>query len=202
MTRFAFLAAIAILIVLLSLGVLFLKDSYKVLPIDASKEFSSGPFDDWRKFTAPSGKFDVMFPGLPQHATQTVKDKKTDTKRYYDMYVAEKPDGSIFMVSLITFPDGKETPEFIQKTVVNDLLASNPANQLKNMKIGSYKTYKTLDFSIANNDMTIDGMTFVDGNTLYVLSAVFRNAFYNAADFDYFLKTFELSKPKVEESKK
>lgn len=193
MARFALIATITAALVLGILGISYLKDSYMILPIQDSKQFDPAPFADWKDFKAPSGKFRVMLPTLPQHATQTAKDPKTQQPRLYDMYVAEKEDGSMFMISLIKFPDSKETPEFIQKTVVNDLLASNPTNQLKNMKIGEYKTFKTLDFSIENNDMTIDGMTFVDGDTLYLLSGIFHNGSYDENEYQYFVKSFDLS---------
>lgn len=191
MARFAFLLTLTAIAIVGFLGIFFLKDSYKLLPLGSTKE-TPAPFADWHLFDAPSGKFRVMLPTLPQHATQSNKDKKTDEVRHYDMYVAEKLDGSIFMVSLITFPNSKEAPEMIQKTVVNDLLASNPSNQLKNMKVGEYKKFKTIDFAIENNEMTIHGMTFVDGATLYLLSAIFRNSAYNPEEYEYFIKSFEL----------
>lgn len=198
MARFAFIATLVIIVVVAFLGITFMKDSYKILPINASKEFTPAPYADWRDFSAPGGKFHVMFPALPQHATQTVKDQKTQQNRHYDMYVAEKEDGTIYMISLIRFQEGKEASETLQKTVVNDLLAANPTNQLKNMKIGSYRTFKTLDFTIANSEMTIEGMTFVDGPTLYLLTTVFRNAFYKPDDFQYFIHSFELGSASAE----
>lgn len=192
MTRLTFVFTLIAIAVIGFLGIALLKQSYKLLPIGATKEFAPLPFADWHSFETATGKFRVMLPTLPQHATQTNKDSKTEEVRHYDMYVAEKLDGSIFMVSLITFPDSKEAPEMIQKTVVNDLLISNPTNQLKNMKVGAYKKFKTIDFAIENNEMTIHGMTFVDGDTLYLLSAIFRNSSYSPAEYEYFIKSFEL----------
>lgn len=192
MTRLVMIALLTAFVVLGVLGVTFLKDSYKLLPIYASKEGEPGQFSSWSEFQAPNGKFHVMMPGIPQNATQNIKDPKTKELRHYDMYVAQKNNGSIFMVSLIKFPEPHAAPEMLQKTVVNDLLAANPQNQLKSMKVGSYKDYKTLDYSIVNNDMTVQGMTFVDGNTLYLVSTVFPNQYYNAEEYEHFIKSFEL----------
>jgi hypothetical protein len=193
MARFIFIALITLLFVLGFLGVMYLKDSYKLLPIQSSKDVTAAPFADWHDFRSPKGKFNVMMPALPQHASQTVRDPKTNQLRNYEMYVAEKADGSIFMVSLIRFPESKTVPEEVQKTVVNDLLTSNPTNQLKDMKIGDYRQFKTLDFSIVNSDTTIDGMTFIDGDTLFLLSGVFHNKNYQPTEYEYFIKSFDLS---------
>lgn len=196
MTRLALIALLTAVVVLGFLGIMFLKDSYKLLPIQ-STQTTAKPFEGWHDFQSPSGKFRVMFPALPQHATQTMKDPKTKVPRYYDMYVAEKNNGSTFVVSTIRFPDNKESPDMIQKTVLNDLMAANPTNQLKDMKAGVYRQYNTLDFTIVNNDMTIQGMTFMDGDTLYLLSVLARNASFDPSEVVYFIKSFDLSPKNV-----
>ncbi|MFV0341191.1 MAG: hypothetical protein ACK5MA_11300, partial [Parachlamydiaceae bacterium] len=148
MTRLVVIGILTAFAVLFFLGLGSIKESYKLLPISASKEGAPTQFSSWKDYKPPSHKFSVMMPSYPQNAKQTMKDPKSKDVRKYDMYVAEKEDGSLFMISLIQFPDSKETPEFIQKSVVNDLLASNPQNQLKSMKVGDYKGSKTLDFTI------------------------------------------------------
>lgn len=194
MTRFVVMAILTAFVVLFFIGLGNIKDSYKLLPIDASKEGAgTTKFSSWKDFHSPDQKFSVMMPAYPQNAKQSMKDPKTKEIRKYDMYVAEKEDGSLFMISLIQFPESKETPEYIQKSVVNDLLASNPQNQLKSMKIGDYKGKKTLDFSITNNEMTVEGMAFSDGDTLYLLSAIFKNNSYNPEEFKYFVSSFDLT---------
>lgn len=193
MTRFIVIGILTAFAVLFFLGLGSIKESYKLLPISASKEGSGTQFSSWKDFKAPDQKFSVMLPAYPQNAKQTMKDAKTKEVRKYDMYVAEKEDGSLFMISLIKFPDSKETPEYIQKSVVNDLLAANPQNQLKSMKIGDYKGKKTLDFSIINNEMTVDGMAFSDGDTLYLLSGIFKNNVYHPEEYKYFINSFDLT---------
>jgi hypothetical protein len=193
MTRLVVIGILTAFVVLFFLGLGSIKESYKLLPISASNEGAPTQFSTWKDFKAPNLKFSVMVPSYPQNAKQTMKDPKTKDVRKYDMYVSEKDDGSLFMISLIQFPDSKETPEYIQKSVVNDLLASNPQNQLKSMKVGDYKGKKTLDFSIVNNDMTVDGMAFSDGDTLYLLSAIFKNSAYHPEEYQYFINSFDLT---------
>ncbi len=196
MTRLILVLFATISIILIFLGITFLKDSYKLLPLAASKEGATSQFSSWRDYTSPSGGFSVMVPAFPQNATQTTRDPKTKQVRKYDMYVSEKSDGTLFMISLIKFPESKEAPEILQKSVVNDLLAANPTNQLKTMKVGELKGNKTLDFSIENGEMTIEGRTFTIGDTLYMISAIFRNSSYNPEEFNYFVSSFDLAEPK------
>lgn len=192
MTRIASIAIITAIVVLGFLGIMFLKDSYMLLPIK-STPIDTSPFANWRDYQAPGGKFRVMLPTTPQRAEQTTRDPRTKELRHYDMYVAQENDGSTYMISIIKFPENKQSPEEIQKTIVNDLMAANPANQLKNMKVGQFKQFKTLDFEISNPDTTINGMTFMEGNTLYLLGTIARNSALNPAEYQYFIKSFDLS---------
>lgn len=181
---------------LLALGVFFIKDSYKMLPLAASKEGAPGPFTSWHSIDSPTGHYKVMMPAIPQHATQNIVDPKTKNLRHYDMSIAQKSDGSMFMVSLITFQGTNSSPDILKKTVINDLLAANPQNQLKEMEMGSFQGYPSINFTIANSDTTVKGLTFIEGNTLYLLSAVFPNQYYSAKDYDYFIKSFDLDAEK------
>lgn len=193
MARLAFLVVLTAIIVLAFLGITFLKYSYRLLPIGDSKEFVPMTFADWQIYRNPSNQFQVSLPAIAQNAKQTLTDPKTKQTRQYDMYVAQKSNGTVYMVSLIRFPGTKESPEILQKTVVNDLMAANPVNQLKNMQIGDFNQFKTLDFSIQNNSMLIDGRTFMDGDTLYLLTAVFPAGLQQPADYEHFIQSFELA---------
>ena len=118
------------------LVVWFAKESYRILPIGESgmgvkEDFS---FQNWREFTAPSGKFTVLLPVLPQHATENVNDPETQQKRKYDMYVSEKHNGTIFMINLITLSGTSSIDrEKILNHTMNDLISAQPGSQLKSM---------------------------------------------------------------------
>lgn len=197
MTRFVMFALLTAIGVLCILGIYFLKDSYRLLPISASKIGAATEFSSWLKFDAPSGKFNVMMPAVPQNATQNITDPKTKELRHYDMFVAQKGNGSMFIVSLIKFATNSSPPEILKKTVINDLLASNAQNQLQEMKVGTFENYQTMEFTISNPNTTVKGMTFVDGNTLYLISAVFPNQFFSVDDYEHFVNSFHLANTKL-----
>lgn len=198
MSRFALIIIGFAIVILLYFGITSLKQSYKLLPIQSAKKVDTVPFSDWHQFKAPTGKFSVMLPVLPQHATQHLTDPKTKEPRVYDMYVAQNESQTIFMISLIKFSDKeKSSPEMLEKTIINDMLKSNPQNKLKNLKDENYQGFKALNFTIENDQMVIHGKTFMDGPILYLISGIFNKQSYNPKDYDYFVSSFQLPKSKA-----
>ena len=148
----------------------------------------------WHNFTSPSGKFKAFFPARPQHATDTLNDTNHPGPRYYDMYVAEKSDGTMFMISSITFLD-KDAPapdkSFLSQ-LMDDMVKTNENNQLKKSEEVDYLGHPALNFTIESNQVTVDGRAFIQDKTLYLLSMVAKNPDYSKKDFDFFVKSFEL----------
>lgn len=195
MTRFLLAVLGTAFLLLVILSFFLLKDSYKMLPIAGSDPNLVPAFTDWHEFKPSSKSFQAKFPTLPQAGSQTIRDSKTGALRQYNMYISEKSNGTVFMVSLINFPDNTESMETLKKTIINDLLISNPQNQLKSMQIGNYKLFKTIDFVIKNPSTTIEGRAFSDGNMVYLLTVIFNNAFYNHEEYEYFINSFEWITP-------
>lgn len=194
MTRLLFIATITALFVLAFLSIFYIKDSYKLLPIQDSNMLLPPLYGEWREYKAPTGDFQVKLPTVPQRATQKVSDPNTDVTKDYDMYVAEQNNGTIYMISSIHFVNKKEPNEIVEKSIIKDLLDANPLNELKSMSVGHYRQYKTTLFTIANQETIIEGMTFMDKDTLYILSAIFHTVNYNPEAYKYFLQSFDLRK--------
>ena len=124
------------------------KDMYKVLPVDVPEtatpqnhaekgNMQSSNFLNWHLYVSPSGNFQVMFPAMPQQAEKKIVDDKTKELRDYDFYVSEKNDGTLFMITAITFPpnrDPKATEQLLTKAMT-DMVESDPNNKLKNVKV-------------------------------------------------------------------
>lgn len=150
---------------------------------------------DWHEFSPASEKFKVSFPVLPQHATESLVDPKTKETRQYDMYVSEKDNGTIFMISLITMLENSQAKinDEVLKNVIDDLVSTNPHSKIKSMKMGSYREYPAMDFSIESDKVNIDGKAFIVGNTLYLLTSVAKVEDYKSSEFDYFMNSFQLN---------
>lgn len=147
----------------------------------------------WHEYSAPN-HFKVLFPSLPQHASEAKTDPKTKETRQYEMYVSEKDNGSIFMITMITFaePPQKESEEKLLTNLMNEMLVESPENRLKNMKVGNFRDHTSLNFAIEKDQVNIDGRGFFAGNTLYMLSSIAKMDNYKPQEFEFFVNSFEL----------
>ncbi|NGX43050.1 MAG: hypothetical protein K940chlam7_01341 [Chlamydiae bacterium] len=176
----------------------YAKETYRIFPIEEEKSPVSLEvynFQNWHEFTGTNGEFKVLFPTLPQHATENIKDPKSNETRKYEMYVSEKDDGTIFMISLITFPDktADSDGDSLMRAMMNDMMAASPDNELRTMESGKYKGYNSLDFAFGNNELSVDSKTFMVNNTMLVLTRIVKTENYNTNEFNFFINSFELS---------
>lgn len=192
----------AIVFILLILGTYFflkdIKDSYRILPLE---EVQSPPlnveaysFQNWQDYSPPDGAFEVLFPTRPISAKENVQDPTTKQTRKYDMHVSEKNDGTIFMVTRITFvvPPGIKDPQELMNQMAEDMLNSNPQNLLHLKQNTSYREHEALDFAFGNDETTVHARTFVEGNTLYVLSRLSKVRAADDREYQFFLNSFDL----------
>ncbi|HRD55521.1 MAG TPA: hypothetical protein PLC42_03900, partial [Parachlamydiaceae bacterium] len=99
----------------------YAKDAYKVLPINTTLNEAPLPLkESWFEYEAPNAKFKVSFPLLPQTATQKLPDPNSESPRLYEMYVAQTEKGTVYMISLITFP--KELDEKEKVMLMDELM--------------------------------------------------------------------------------
>ena len=156
------------------------------------QEYADAEFETWHEYTSPLSKFKVLLPVLPQHGQDTVNAPDAPGKREYDLYVSEKDDGTIFMISLIKILNDQKLDENTLTAVMNDILKATPNNKLKTMQLGKYKEYSAIDFSIENDEVNINGKAFIVGNTLYLLTSVSKMMNYKKQEFELFVNSFQL----------
>lgn len=182
----------------LMVGVIFLatnlKDAYKVLPGSTTPILNADPHASWREFSPQSGSFKVLFPAVPQFAKEAVNIPNTDKKRRYEMYASETINGTVFMVSVITYPQDYDTTSKAQtiQSVIDELVASDPANHLLESRDTVFLDFPAMDFHMVNKEFDIEGKSFMNDKTVYVLTYVARNNDYDQKDYDYFINSFHL----------
>lgn len=171
-----------------------IKNSFKILPIKTSQTLEASPYALWKEFTAQTGRFKVLLPMPPQYAKDAVLIPETDKYRSYEMYISEKLDGPIFMVSLITYPGDTYTKntEVILRDVIDELNRSKTTNRLKDLKNSKFQQYDALDFKMDNDKYNIIGKAFVIGRTVYLLAYIAQPSLFTIADYDYFIDSFKL----------
>lgn len=195
----------AIIIALICfLAIWFIKDSYVLLPripkpgsdMAVSK---TDLFSTWVEFSPPSQAFQVKLPAVPQHATDVLVDPKTKEKRKYDMYVSEKSNGTIFMISMITFPTTPPPAEVdgLLKSLINNMVIANPQNNLADINPTQFLGLTAMNFKIENKsaDLDVEGKIFMHSNVIYLLTVINSGSIPLDGEKDYFINSFQLTAP-------
>lgn len=188
MSRTLALIVILAFILLGWFGISHYQKTYEMLPANLPKKLEVPETKSWVDFTPRSDKFSVSLPVTPQHATENQGD------RNYDMYASEKENGTLFMISLISFknPIKANHHEVVLNSIMEDLLNTNPANKLKSSASTTFENKKALDFTIENKEIIIVGKAFMDEQTLYVLTYIAKLNNLDKDEVDKFMHTFHL----------
>lgn len=163
--------------------------------IDTENPATPTDFSHWREFTSKKENFKIIFPGLPQHATDKISDPWTGELRKYDTFVAADNEGPALMISVITFPKNIHAEADLEeklKKVVNEMLLRNSDNRLKSMDMNGYRGAKSLDFAMTNGELIIKGKVFAHKNKLYILSMIGHQDMFNPAMLNYFINSFQI----------
>lgn len=148
----------------------------------------------WRHFLPSTGKFSVDLPVMPQQASEMINDAMTQQLRRYEMYVSEGADGTVYLINLITYPSDADMkdPQKLFKSFIDDLLASNPRNQLISSTSAAHQGLDGMEFKMKTQDAIMNSKMFLEGSTLYVLSKVSKTETDNG-DFDKFVSSFRIN---------
>jgi len=190
---------VLIIMVLMLIGVILFRgstESYRYLPMDVEKPPKGGPYEEWQEFKSAIGGFRVMLPVVPQHASERLPVSNTDLALLYEMYVSEQGNGTTFMVSMITYPEGLDTshPDDMLQKVMKEMVGANPDNKLKEMAFVDVAGDRALDFYITSPEVVINSRAlWVDGRrTLYLLTIIDKADRYSEEPFQHFLNSFTL----------
>jgi hypothetical protein len=192
---------IVILLLLLLFGLFYfsfnLKNAYETLSgkrVSSTKSYEDDNFSTWSEFVPQSGLFKVTLPHSPQYAKDLVAIPNSDKKRRYDMYASEKIDGTLFLISMITYPlDVKTSPsDEILKETVEELKRSKPDNRISKSNNSTFETYPAVDFGITSPEFDVEGKAFIVDQIEYVLTYVTRKNDFDPVEYQYFIDSFKL----------
>jgi hypothetical protein len=203
-TKIGFLVLLLAVVLGCSLMLSHYKEMYKVLPLQQAEPLPLGAvppeevFDQWVDFKSLKGDFHVFFPFFPQNAKEKVTDPKTKEIRKYDMYISEKGDGTIFMLTLITLPKvpEKESGESYLKNLIDDMVNGNENNQLISSKKVKFKNHDGIDFVIDNKELLIKGLLFIKEDIIAILTRISKIADRNDEEFTFFSNSFDFNAQK------
>ncbi len=148
----------------------------------------------WKLFKPQNGRFEVLFPSVPQHVTESHPEGKDMTK--YDVYLAQDGDGSIYMISFTDYPPSYAmgSVDDVLEAVKNGAVGANSKAEVKQVERSTFLNLPSLDFSLTNSDSAIRSKVILDERTLIVLTVMNRDPTHLDKDFNTFTGSFVIKK--------
>lgn len=146
----------------------------------------------WIKYTSKKGNFEVMFPNGAQYLEDFVVDTETKTENHYQMFVSEENDGTVFMISLATYPknDKKETPQATLDKAIKTMFTKRAHSEIVSSEDTTFDELPAKNIQFKQQEYTILAKAFLSGENVYVLSYIAKTPDINRDKFNYFLSTF------------
>lgn len=165
---------------------------YTMVPFNPPKELTFSSHEGWQDYNGHTG-FTAKFPFVPQRARDTIKDKKTESIRHYDMYASETPSGGMFVVSVISFSDEahKIDSEELMRKIVMEMVDRKEGNTIVKLDKSRLGNSDAMDFAITGQNHYMEGTVVMHGEKIYLLTEVVPGG-TEPKDFTYFRNSFHL----------
>lgn len=130
-----------------------------------------GPVKPWREYQSAVAKFQVDFPGLPQHAQEVRDVPNTDWRLEYQLYVAQDTEGADYMVSMVKYPEQMtiENAQKILDGVLEEMRALNPTHEVEGLDSSDFQGHPSIRFTVAAPDRVLHSRSIVVDHALYLL---------------------------------
>lgn len=153
-------------------------------------------FATWKEFIPRSGLFKVLLPNAPQYAKDFIPIPDSTQKRRYDMYASEKIDGTLFLISMITYPPEVDTSfdEDILHQNIKELIHNKPHNNLTKILNGTFGDYQTFDFTIESKEFHVEGKAIKVDKIVYMLTYITPKENFDPEEYQHFINSFHLLK--------
>ncbi|MFI0434611.1 MAG: hypothetical protein ACH350_02635 [Parachlamydiaceae bacterium] len=163
-------------------------------------ELLKGEEDDfaaWKSFIPHSGLFQVSLPNLPHYGKDFLPIAGTEMKKRYDIYASEQVDGTLFLVSVVTYPpeyDVSLSEEILRKNI-DELIHNKPDNRLVKIDRKIEGEHDSFLFVFENQEFEVEGKAIQDGHVVYLLTYTAKKDELDAPEFDHFIDSFKILKP-------
>lgn len=189
------LACVMVIFVVVNFFQGALNYTYNFLPAALSSKFSKSSFEGWKVYKSEDGTFEAKFPTSVRHSSGSEPISKGPEKKLINTYLSEEPNGSIFMVSILTFPtETKDSKEYNARLneAMTRLQKANPQNIVWGINYDQFLDVSDLTFGIENPEQMMINKVFIKGKDLYLLSYTSKKDLFDQANFQYFLDSFKL----------
>lgn len=189
-------AQILISLIVLGFGSYFIYDHFKA---EETKKYIS----TWKNFTPKSKLFEISLPNPPQYGKDFVEIPNSDKKRRYDLYASEKVDGTLFLVTVITYPFDHEIESSIDilDQNIQELMHSKENSQLNKLFQNVLDDRNYMDFNFESNGYSIEGRSIHDDHMVYMLTYISKKENVDEDEYEHFIHSFKILKSSEEVEK-
>ena len=157
-------------------------------------------FSTWKAFTPKSGLFQVLFPSAPQYAKDFLPISDSKEQKRFDLYTSEKIDGTLFLISVITYPPDysiSSSDEMLRQTI-NEFIHNKGENRSQKFWKNFPENPTLLDFSFENQDLKVTGRTIHNDHVVYMLAYITKDETFDEEELHYFIDSFKILKKSKE----
>lgn len=161
-------------------------------PVGAKEDMQ---FASWIPFTSINKSFTVKVPREPEHVSQSSPDLFNRYLKHYEIYAINGLDNTTYLIQEITFSKGispDKDPEILANTL-NDILSTSGSTLIESDENANFLGNKALSFTLDNDQKRTNGLMFVKGKVLYIISRTVSKKYQNhEEDYQYFLDSFQI----------
>ncbi len=171
------------------------QSTYKILPVDLNEPPpGQDPIESWTEFTGNADEFTVMLPTPPQYANEKLKDPTTGEQRVYDMYVSEKLDGTLFMITRIVYPgESKLDSNAVFDQIKKELMSMEEGAELLSEVPAEFLGHPSTEYAITGPSVRLQAKAILESNKLYLLTYVVNKDQFSSREFAVFIDTFRFT---------
>ncbi len=155
-------------------------------------------FATWKTFQPRSKLFEVNLPNQPQYAKEFLPISNSDKRRRYDLYASEKVDGTLFLISVISYPQDYtfDSSEVLAEHI-EEFLKSKLKNKMSKSEKTHHQNFEAMDFGYKSEDFLIEGKSIKGGNIIYILSYITTIKNFDKDEYNHFIDSFKILNRKV-----
>jgi hypothetical protein len=163
------------------------------------KATGTSPSEAWTEYSDTQGRFHVLLPGDPEHATHEMPTPFGGTMTFHNIMVHTSNNTKLFYVTYVDYPmemkpeDEAGVDEIISRYVTGGAKKKNLQLEHKSrITIGDYLGEEYLFTDPAYGDKSLWNVYFVDNRLYQLVSNWAPNLHQSSDDAEKFLKSFRL----------
>ena len=150
---------------------------------------------NWSEFHSVTGKCKMLFPGAPEHMSETMSVPEEGYDLKYDAYISSEDKKTVFMLLIAQYPEfvDESYAQMSLEGFLNGILRHNPGNQLIFADLLLVNGHEALDFFIRTGGVYFKGRALMIKNSLYLMAMECEVQSYDETHYNVFVNSFKMA---------